>query len=282
MLRAACMSTLVEPLKSSSFVTLKHGYEKPPIFIIHGVCGRVQFSKLARHIRTNNPVFGIQARGMDGIERPFDRIEDMSRSYLDELRQLHPDGSYILIGYSFGGLIALEMAQRLLQSGACAPLLILVDAYPHPRFLKALQRKRLFFRRLRSHLGKMRRSSLSDAFSYFVRGFKHRLHVYLTPSERVTRTDHGYSSTLEMVESNAYEALANYKPEFYPGKISFLAAEEQSFFPEDPRPIWAHLAGEFEVDVIPGDHLSIVTTEFEALAAVISRHVREFDRLQPS
>src|SRR5579859_4703929 len=174
------MSTLVEPLKSSPFVTLKDGAEKPPIFIIHGVCGRVQFSKLARHIRTNNPVYGIQARGIGGAEQPFDRIEDMSKFYLDELSQSYPDGPYILIGYSFGGLIALEMAQGLLRKGMRVPLLMLVDAYPHPRFLTPAQRKRLFLRRLRSHLGKMRQCSFSDALSYFLRGFKNRLQISST------------------------------------------------------------------------------------------------------
>jgi thioesterase domain-containing protein len=268
------MATPVEPLKSSSFITIKNGSQKAPIFIIHGTCGRVQFSKLASHIRTDNPVYGIPARGLDGAEEPFDCIEDMSKFYLDELSHFYPDGPCILVGYSFGGLIALEMAHGLLQKGMRVSLLVLVDAYPHPRFLTPAQRKQLFIRKLRSHIGRMRRSSLSEGFAYFVRRFS-RMHIFRSPSDRLAKTDDQRSSTLKTVESSAYEALANYNPRFYPGKINFVAADKKSFFPEDPKPIWAHLADELEVDVIPGDHLNIVTTEFEGLAAVITRYVRE-------
>jgi thioesterase domain-containing protein len=271
------MSALIDTSRSSPFVTIKAGSHKPPIFIIHGLCGRTQFSKLATHIATKNPVYGIQARGIDGAEQPFDRIEDMSRFYLEALNQSYPNGPYILIGYSFGGLIALEMAQRLLQNGSCVPLLVLVDAYPHPRFLTSIQRKRLFLRRVRSHVDKLWRLPLPGALSYFVRGVKNRLHIFSTPSESLAEAQDGRSPALQLVKSKAYEALVNYKPKFYPGKINFVATDEKTFFPEYPEPVWAHLTDKLEVDIIPGNHLNIVTTEFEPLAAVITRHVRELD-----
>jgi hypothetical protein len=53
-----------------------------------------------------------------------------------------------------------------------------------------------------------------------------------------------------------------------------VTTNEKTFFPEDPEPVWAHLADKLEVDVVPGNHLNIVTTEFEPLAAVITRLVR--------
>jgi acetoacetyl-CoA synthetase len=271
------MSTPVEPLKSSPFVTIKDGLEKPPIFIIHGVCGRVQFSKLAGQIQTHNPVYGIQARGTDGIEPPFDRIEDMSSFYLEALTHFYPHGAYILIGYSFGGLIALEMAQQLIENGRCVPLLFLVDAYPHPRFLEPNQRKRLFLRRMGRHFEKMRQLSLPAAFFYFIKGFKNRLRVFSTRSKTLAKPYHERDSALKLVETKAYDALAVYKPKFYPGKINFVAPDEKSFFPERPEPVWANLANELEVDFIPGNHLNIVTSQSQALAAVVTRHIRTLE-----
>jgi acetoacetyl-CoA synthetase len=271
------MPALIDTSKSSPFVTMKIGSHPLPILIMHGLCGRILFSKLARHIRTTNPVYGIQARGIDAQEQPFSSIEDMSRFYLEALSRYHPHGPYILIGYSFGGLVALEMAQRLLQHGMCVPLLVLVDAYPHPGFLTEGQRRRLLVRRLRSHLGKMWQLPLPDAIAYFVRGFSNRLKLSSSSYENLAEAQDGRGPALELVKSKAYEALANYKPRFYPGKINFVTTKEKSFFPEDPEPIWAHLADKLEVDIIPGNHLNMVTTEFEALAAVITRHIRELD-----
>ena len=271
------MSTLVEPLKSSPFVTIKDGSRKPPIFIIHGLCGRAQFSKLATHIGTANPVYGIQARGLHGAEPPFDRVEDMSSLYLEALNNFYPNGSYILIGYSFGGLIALEMAQRLIQNGMCLPLLILVDTYPHPRFLTSSLRTRLFLRRLRSHLRKMWQLPRPEAFSYLVQRFKNRVRLSTKSFEASAEALRGRSSALELVNRKAYDALANYRPKFYPGKVNFVATNEKTFFPEDPESVWGHLVGKLEVDFIPGNHLNIVTTEFEPLAAVITRLAHELD-----
>ena len=50
---------------------------------------------------------------------------------------------------------------------------------------------------------------------------------------------------------------------------------EQSFFPGDPATVWGHLAAELEVERIPGDHLNIVTTEFEGLASALTRYIRQ-------
>jgi hypothetical protein len=52
-----------------------------------------------------------------------------------------------------------------------------------------------------------------------------------------------------------------------------VTAEKQSFFPGDPATVWGHLAAELEVERIPGDHLNIVTTEFEGLASVLTRYI---------
>ena len=73
----------------------------------------------------------------------------------------------------------------------------------------------------------------------------------------------------------AYLALTRYKPRFYPGRIRFVRAEIPTDFPADPTAVWAHLANEFEVETVPGDHLGIMSTHYETLACAISRYVDE-------
>src|SRR5437660_12820109 len=68
-------------------------------------------------------------------------------------------------------------------------------------------------------------------------------------------------AALRRVKQKAYLAYANYQPRFYRGKIHFVTAEIKSFFPGDPATIWADLAAELEIEIIPGNHLNIVTTQ---------------------
>src|SRR2546421_3756096 len=103
--------------RTSPFVKIRDGSQKPPIVIAHGLSGLVQFEELAKHIRTEHPIYGIQARGIDGAEEPLDRVEDMAQFYLNAFDELYAGDVYILVGYSFGGLVALEMAQRLAARG---------------------------------------------------------------------------------------------------------------------------------------------------------------------
>jgi len=277
------MSSTLDTPTYSPFVQIKSGTEKPPIFIAHGLDGIVQFFRLAEHIQANHPVYGIQAKGVDGNEEPLDSVEDMADSYLGALEQSHPDGPYILIGYSFGGLVALEMAQRLLHNGKTVPLLVLVDTYPHPRYLSSSLRRRLFVRRLRSHFREMRQLRLPTALSYFLRGVKNRLRFSSSLSESFSdmQASPPPNAALKLVKSKAYDALASYEPKFYAGDIKFVAAQTKSFFPDDPAAVWGRLAAKLEVDTIPGTHLSIVNNEFEPLAAVLTRYVHELDCFPP-
>jgi acetoacetyl-CoA synthetase len=270
------MSTLT---RFSPFVQIKAGAENPPVFIAHGLGGTVQFWELAKHIRTEHPIYGIQARGLDGMEEPLDRVEDMAKFYLEAIEELPHHEPYILIGYSFGGLVALEMAQRLLENGKNVALLVLLDTYPHPHFMPAPQRLRLFLRRMRSHAHEMRGSSLPSALSYFVSGLKRRLHFpgALHESQRPPETlGLSFAETaLRRVNQKAYLAYASYRPRYYPGKVKFVTTETKSFFPGNPATVWGNLVGNFEVEVIPGNHLNMVTTEFVELASVLTRYIKE-------
>ena len=44
-------------------------------------------------------------------------VEDLAQSYLDSICKVQPHGPYLIVGYSFGGLIMLELAHRLLERG---------------------------------------------------------------------------------------------------------------------------------------------------------------------
>jgi hypothetical protein len=80
---------------------------------------------------------------------------------------------------------------------------------------------------------------------------------------------------MQRVRESAYLALTHYQPRFYPGKIKFVRAAIVTDFPADAAEVWAPLASEVEVETVPGDHLGMITTHYENLAAVLSRYLEE-------
>ena len=253
------------PPRVPPLVELKAGTEEPPVFITHGLGGSVMdFFQVVRHMQTWHPIHGMQAKGVDGVDEPFEHIEDMAQFYLDAIKEVQPHGPYLLIGYSLGGLVTLEMAQRLSQDGEKVALLAMLDAYPQISYLSAGQKLRLAMRQL------MRRTSSLMQFPMHPEGRP------IVSSDRY-RPPNGValSPAMQRVRDRAYLALTRYRPQFYRGKIRFVKAEISSDFPDDPGAVWGKLVSEFEVDTVPGDHLGIITTHFESLASVLSRYVRE-------
>jgi pimeloyl-ACP methyl ester carboxylesterase len=124
-----------------------------PIFIAQGVGGNVlDFFPLARHMRTKHPIYGMQARGIDGMDEPFDRVEDMAQFFLDAIKELQPNGPYVLVGFSFGGLVTLEMARRLAEASEEVALMAMVESYPPPNYMPFGQRARIISRLVKYHV----------------------------------------------------------------------------------------------------------------------------------
>ena len=101
------------------------------------------FSAGEAHGVPEQPIYGMQARGIDGVDEPFDRIEDLAQFYLDAIKEIQPHGPYFLIGYSLGGLVTLEMAQRLRHEHEQVALLVVLWSYPYSGFISRGQRLRL-------------------------------------------------------------------------------------------------------------------------------------------
>jgi thioesterase domain-containing protein len=242
-------------------------FEELPIFLTHGIgSSAIDLVKLARAIDTDQPVYGLPFRGMDGIEKPLDRIEDMAQWFLDAVEKIQPHGPYFLIGYSLGGLITLEMARRLAAAHQKIALLAMLDSYPDLHYLSVGQQARL-----RLRLAKMRASST-------VRRALRQFLPRTLPPETSVRGQPPKSSfirILENVSESSYVAWRNYIPSFYNGKINFVRAEVSTYFPADPVPVWAHLANTLEVEPIPGPHLDMLTTNSAKLAGILSRYLKE-------
>jgi thioesterase domain-containing protein len=251
----------------SSLTLLKPGAEQPPIFITHGIGGSViDFVPLARRIQVKQPIYGMQAKGTDGGEEPFQRVEDMAQYHLDEIRPLRRSGPYFLIGYSLGGQVVLEMARRLSANGNKVSLLAMLDSYPHPHHLSRGQQLRLFARRAGVRASALRKLPAREVISRFIQRDEGRAQ---------SPTAEFFFPNFRRSLESANLAWARYQPGFYEGKIEFIRAETVTYFPANPAAVWSGLASQFECETVPGDHVGMVTTHVDSLAAALSRHLKE-------
>src|SRR5581483_5579204 len=120
---------------AGALVPMKPGGGGWPIFMIPGAPGSIlQLGPLALEMPAPIPVYAIKPRGLDGVEMPCETIREMADHGIAAIRGVRPAGPYLLLGYSAGGLVALEMAHLLTAAGHAVPLVVLIDAYPGRRF----------------------------------------------------------------------------------------------------------------------------------------------------
>ncbi len=237
---------------SDVLVQLKAGDESQPLFLAHGMGGSAdEFRDLLKHIHTGRSIYGLQARGNDGLEEPFERIEDLAEYFLNAIKTIQTRGPYFLIGFSLGGIVALEMAQQLSARGESAALLAMMDSYPHPKRLSPWQRIQLALRRSKGR-GLSTSPDPTQPFSTSVR-----------PQSAIGRAYTG-----------ACTAWKLYRPRFYQGKIYFVRAAISTIYPNDPIAIWGQLASELEVQTVPGDHHGILAENCAILGSLLSEFLR--------
>jgi len=109
-------------------VPLQKGDGGTPLFIVAGMFGNVlNLRQLAVQIGRDRPVFGLQARGLIGSDAPHETIAEAAADYIAEMRQVQPQGPYLLSGFSGGGITAYEIAQQLEAEGETVSLLAMLD-----------------------------------------------------------------------------------------------------------------------------------------------------------
>lgn len=263
------INSLTEALQGSSFPTitpliqLKSGGSRAPLYIAHGIGGTVlEFFELVKHMDSSHAIYGLQAKGSDGMSEPLDRIEDMAEFHLKEIRNVQPSGPYFLAGHSLGGLVALEIARRVLENGEDPGVLAMIDSYPHLRHLAPAQQVRL--------IGRL---AARRAFGAKIspEAGKHGKGTHLEVPAQI-------ETTWRRLRECDYKALERYQPRFYSGTIHFVRADVASIFPGDPAAVWGHFAKEFKLDTVPGDHFEMLTTHAAALGSLLSRYARELGK----
>ncbi|TDT56794.1 amino acid adenylation domain-containing protein [Enterobacter sp. AG5470] len=129
---AAYLSAHLLPQTPYNPVVIMHEGVKtePPLFCIPGAgASAFSFLDLAGLLPVSSPVYVLQARGLTEVTRmPHLTVEETARDYIYAMRQIQPCGPYFVVGHSFGGWIALEIALQLQAQGESVSDLIVIDS----------------------------------------------------------------------------------------------------------------------------------------------------------
>jgi acyl transferase domain-containing protein/thioesterase domain-containing protein/acyl carrier protein len=281
---ARALDQRADPAPSSPLVAIQPSGTRPPLFFVHPAAGIVfPYFALARELGPDQPFYGLQARGLDGREPPDRTIEEMARHYVEAVRTVQPRGPYFLGGFSFGCLVAFEMAQQLRRAGETLGLVALVDE-PAP-VLGHRPSAALMARLFITGVGKTIWPHLHDYF-YLVNGaaapklpsFKELSRLrpdgdflqsilarstmanFVPPESRLLALRQpAMRPMFDLFLLHVRQTLA-YRPEAYPhGVTVFQATSLGGKYDADPSMGWRVLAaGGVETHRIPGEHLELL------------------------
>ena len=224
----------------SSLVPIQPHGARPPFFCIHAKGGNVLFYRdLARHMGTDQPFYGIQARRLAGRQVGHATVEEMAAFYIDQIQKLQPEGPYYLGGSSFGGLAAFEIAQQLHRRGEKVGLVALLDTGTpdYPKLLPNMTRVRSMIYDVMFRAGQHKQSLMTlkpDARAEYVLGklkkvkLRYRRKVKNTYKKAVRKF---YLKTMGtgsipkdyiQIEDQIWKAGQNYSPQVYPSKVTLF------------------------------------------------------------
>jgi len=239
----------------SSIVPVRTSGYKRPFFCVHGVGGNViGFRGLANYFDPERPFYALQPQGLDGKQNCLGTVEEMAGHFISEVRRLQPKGPYYLGGFSFGGVVAYEMARQLSSMGDTVGLLALLDTYATNLEGGMIS----FFRALLSP----RRKELARTVIVAVR------RTFTRKLNRVRLPEH-----IRRVHQACDAAANRYALRPYSGKVTLFRAVETSLrSSDDSYDAWSTFAaGGMEVHEIVGNHEGILKEpQVSSLAAQLA------------
>ncbi|HEX6749926.1 MAG TPA: amino acid adenylation domain-containing protein [Longimicrobium sp.] len=244
---------------------------RPPLFLAppgggHVVC----YHHLAGLLGADQPVYGLQARGTDDGLMPLETVPEIAAYFAAAVRELQPEGPYLLGGWSFGGLVAWEMGRQMRAAGYDVAMVALLDTgvpTPRDRAGDALDHARVLQRIVADLIGwaaaslvrieKIRHLPHREQATEAVRVVKS---PKLLPASRVDEV-----LTLTRVRRANLGALVDYDPPAYDGHLTYVrtAASERALPRDGAVEYWSSRAlGGTTVHRMGGSHGTILQHPF--------------------
>jgi thioesterase domain-containing protein len=225
------------------------------------------YRHLAKYLDPDQPVYGVES----SEDVLCLSMEEIASQHVSELRKKTPEGPFLLLGFSSGGIVAFEMARQLRLMNLDVPFLGILDT-SCPGCSKG---------KLKPWEAAMMKSFVRNVpywlyynLPFWVRYYKgiarNKLRQFCSD-----QTPDVYVETREHLE-RVMHWLKHYTPQEYPGSLTFYQAKAQCLFPSPSDRGWKTLVDCLDVQVIPGNHLSVLAEpHVRVLAERINRELRK-------
>jgi FkbH-like protein len=261
-------STPVGSTSWSALVPLQPQGSQPPLFCPHAAGGNVLvYRNLVPYLGDDQPLYGLQPKGLDGEEQPFESFLEIAEYYIEAMQTLQPQGTYYVAGLSSGGKLSLAIAEKLLERGETVGFVGMFDtpAPGYPKLLPATSVPRYVLNRAQqifdNHWNQLQLLEPRQKLDYLVEKLQ------IVPREILKLVKEFYwqrgkklPPALEKVQAANRKALKGYMPKAYPGKLTLFRATKQPVgCVIDPELGWSTVVeGEIEVHEVPGYHAGVI------------------------
>lgn len=230
-------------------ITLQPEGARRPLFLVHPLAGLVfPYYELALQLGSDQPVYGLQSIGVAGEASPLIQIEAMAERYLAAIHQVQPEGPYQLAGWSFGGKVALEMAQQLQKGGESVALLAIIDT-------------RIYSTRFATfwHGSRVLLTSMLPQLWPYISDFLHLQSARPRPGQGETKRPKfktlEFKRLLQVFQANV-RADSRYRPQRYPGRVNLFKTATSY---QDSTWGWGDIAANgVELHQLPGHHMNVL------------------------
>lgn len=266
-------------------VLLQNGGDRPPLFCIYGI---LLYRDLVHQLRPDRPIYAVYLQEEIDLLKPgnlnhqnsvFASVPAIAARYLAAIRAVQPHGPYHLVGESFGGVVAFEMAHQLRAAGEDVALVALFDAQaPSHQTNLSIQR------RLNLHWQVFQQQGLSyicQKVEPRLKNLQKQILHYLQGNSSTPSVAHLVQPITNTMQEDVRVAARQrasqcYAPQPYSGSVLLFRAMERNLFEQEDYSLgWASLAlGDFQIIDIPGDHLSILQDpQVQVLADHLQQHL---------
>jgi thioesterase domain-containing protein len=271
-------------------VLVKSGkIDTPSLMIFPGLGGSVfQLLDLARLIVHPGATYIMQQQGLSGDALPHTTIEAMAHFQLAAIKAVQPTGPYYLLGYSLGGIVALEVARLLSARGEDVAFLGMIEPGLPETLWPASVRVGFLLNRVKHHWQMVRaQATTADAVGYIaghMRPLVGRLCRLLgiDAGGWSPYTVDGLPNALAALRDANIQAGYAYKLRPFRGAVKFLRSEHGDPLSCDPMKVWPRYLSHLTVWTMPGGHETILRGKYVKLLAGKISLLLEADASSPA